>query len=47
MKGYIREIWLKAAGLESRHVRLALMVLMLILFVIGAAAPGSGGGIEY
>jgi len=47
MKGYIREILLKAVGIESRHVRLALMILMLILFVLGAAAPGSGGGIEY
>ncbi len=29
--------------IDSRHVRLALVILSLILFVLGAGAPDGGG----
>jgi hypothetical protein len=39
MKYFFRNLSLNAAKLDSRHLRLILLVLTLILFVIGAGAP--------
>lgn len=44
MKRYIRNLGLMLARLNQRHVRLGLAVLTLILFVLGAGAPGADGG---
>ena len=43
MKRYIRNLGLMVGQLDQRHVRLGLTVLSLILFVLGAGAPATGG----
>jgi hypothetical protein len=44
MENIVRNISLNASKLDSRSVRLVLVILTLIMFVIGAGAPMSGGG---
>lgn len=45
MDRYYRDLMLFLGGVDRRHTRLGLMVLILILFVLGAGAPeGDGGG---
>lgn len=44
MKRYVRNLTLMLGRLERRHVRLGLMILILILFVLGAGAPAASGG---
>ena len=44
MENIVRNLSLNAAKMDSRHLRLVLVVLTLILFVIGAGAPQAGGG---
>ena len=42
-----RNMWnmgLKLGQLDSRYIRLGLVVLSLALFVLGAGAPVDGGG---
>ena len=43
MKRNIHNPGLVLGGLDQRHVRLGLAVLTLVLFVLRAGAPGSGG----
>jgi hypothetical protein len=44
MKYFFRNLSLNAAKMDSRYLRLILVVLTLILFVIGAGAPFSVEG---
>lgn len=44
MKQNIRNLSLGWARLDRRHIRLGLAVLTLVLFVLGAGAPGMPGG---
>jgi hypothetical protein len=44
MENLVRNLSLNAANLDSRSVRLVLVILTLIMFVIGAGAPLAGGG---
>ena len=47
MKAYINQITLTLGKLDQRHVRLALILLSLALFALGAGAPeitGTAGG---
>jgi len=40
----INNLGLTVARLDHRYVRLGLVVLSLVLFVLGAGAPGAEGG---
>jgi hypothetical protein len=45
MDRYYRDLMLFLGRVDRRHTRLGLLVLILILFVLGAGAPeGDGGG---
>jgi len=44
MKRTVRNLSLTLGQLDSRHVRLGLVVLSLALFVLGAGAPMAGSG---
>jgi hypothetical protein len=44
MENFVRNLSLNAAKMDSRYLRLILVVLTLIMFVIGAGAPLAGGG---
>ncbi len=44
MKRNIQNLGLTLGRLDSRHVRLGLAVLGLVLFVLGAGAPFATGG---
>ncbi len=44
MKRNIQNLGLTLGQLDSRHVRLGLVVLSLVLFVLGAGAPLATGG---
>jgi len=47
MKAYINQITLTLGKLDQRHIRLALILLSLALFALGAGAPeitGTAGG---
>ena len=44
MKRTVRNLSLTLGQLDSRHIRLGLVVLSLVLFVLGAGAPVAGGG---
>jgi hypothetical protein len=44
MNRYGRDLTLFLGQLDPRRARLALLVLSLVLFVLGAGAPGSDGG---
>ncbi len=44
MKRNIQKWGLTLGQLDSRHVRLGLVVLSLVLFVLGAGAPMAGTG---
>lgn len=46
MDRYLNEIKLVFARLDRRHVQLILLILTLILFVLGAGAPGAGGDVS-
>jgi len=39
----LSQLKLGIAHIDSRHVRIALVILSLTLFVLGAGAPESGG----
>ncbi len=39
MENFVRNLSLNAAKMDSRYLRLILVILTLILFVIGAGAP--------
>jgi hypothetical protein len=41
----LNQLKLNLARVDSRHVRLALIILSLALFVLGAGAPDTGGGL--
>jgi hypothetical protein len=43
MNNKFNQLKLGIARLDSRHVRLALVILSLTLFVLGAGAPEAGG----
>jgi hypothetical protein len=43
MKHMIRNLSLTLVRLDRRHVRLALVVLSVTLFVLGAGAPAADG----
>jgi hypothetical protein len=43
MKHMIRNLSLTVGRLDRRHVRLALVVLAVTLFVLGAGAPAADG----
>ena len=45
MKNQINRITLAVSKYDQRHVKLALIILSLALFVIGAGAPAVGGEI--
>lgn len=44
MERYDRNLTLLLGQLDQRHIRLAMLVLTLILFVLGAGAPGDDCG---
>jgi hypothetical protein len=44
MESIIRRTTLSLSHLDSRTIRLLLVLLTLILFILGAGAPGAGGG---
>jgi multisubunit Na+/H+ antiporter MnhB subunit len=44
MNNIIRRTTLSLSRLDSRTIRLILVLLTLILFILGAGAPGAGGG---
>jgi hypothetical protein len=44
MNRYARDLTLLAGRADQRHVRVALLVLTLILFILGAGAPEGDGG---
>jgi hypothetical protein len=44
MKNFVRSLSLNAVKMDSRYLRLILVVLTLIMFVIGAGAPMAGSG---
>lgn len=46
MTRHLSEFKLLFARLDRRHVQLALLILTLILFVLGAGAPGAGGDVS-
>ena len=45
MKSRMKDVSLFVGRLNQNHIRLVLAILTLILFVLGAGAPGTGGGI--
>jgi hypothetical protein len=45
MEYKIHQFKLRLARLDSSHVRLAMVILSLALFVLGAGAPEMGGGL--
>jgi hypothetical protein len=45
MKHTFAQLSLLAGKIQPNHIRLALTVLALALFVIGAGAPESGGSV--
>ena len=44
MKKNLIETYLTVARLDRRHAQLVVLLLTLILFVLGAGAPGDWGG---
>jgi hypothetical protein len=45
MKNRLDDFILFVGRMNPKHIRLLLAILTLILFVLGAGAPGTGGGI--
>lgn len=45
MENIVRELNLTIIKLDPRYIRLIIVLVTLILFVLGAGAPGTGGGI--
>jgi hypothetical protein len=43
MKHNMHQLKVTLGRLDQRHARLGLAVLSLVLFVLGAGAPGAGG----
>jgi len=43
MEYKLHQLKLSLASLDSRHIRIALVLLSLTLFVLGAGAPEMGG----
>lgn len=43
MKRHVQQLKLILGQVDQRRVRIGLVVLTLILFVLGAGAPGQGG----
>ncbi len=44
MQNSIRAITMTIGRLNVRHLRLLMIILSLVMFVIGAGAPGDHGG---
>jgi hypothetical protein len=44
MDRYNRDLMVFLGRVDRRHVRVGLVVLSMILFVLGAGAPDTGGG---
>lgn len=42
MKRNIQQLRLTLGQMDQRHVRIGLVVLTVVLFVLGAGAPGEG-----
>jgi hypothetical protein len=45
MKNIIRDINASICRVDRRHVQLAVLILSLTLFVLGAGAPDADGGV--
>jgi len=45
MKNIVRDINALVARIDRRHVQLAVLILSLSLFVLGAGAPDADGGV--
>lgn len=45
MKHIFRNLHLSVTKINRQHVQLIVLLITLSLFVLGAGAPGSGGGI--
>jgi hypothetical protein len=45
MDHFTSKLSLNLGKLDNRHVRLILVILSLILFILGAGAPGTGSGV--
>jgi hypothetical protein len=45
MDHFTSKLSLNLGQLDNRHVRLILVILSLILFILGAGAPGTGSGV--
>jgi hypothetical protein len=45
MKHRLDNFTLFVGRMSQKHIRLLLAILTLILFILGAGAPGTGGGI--
>ncbi len=41
MRKNFDDLKLQLAGLDRRHLRLALIILSIIMFVLGSGAPGA------
>jgi hypothetical protein len=44
MKDTLRQLTINVSQLNRQHVQLIVLVVTLMLFVLGAGAPVSGGG---
>ena len=44
MRNNIHNLKVVVGQLDQRHLRLGLAMLTLVLFVLGAGAPGASGG---
>lgn len=44
MENYISKLSSTLVSLDRRHVQLMILIITLILFVLGAGAPETGGG---
>lgn len=44
MKNLIQKLSLSASKVEKRHIQIFMALLVLSMLVLGAGAPGVGGG---
>jgi hypothetical protein len=45
MKNFVRDINTMVCRIDRRHIQLAVLILSLSLFVLGAGAPDADGGV--
>jgi len=45
MKNIVRDINVQISRIDRRHIQLAVLILSLSLFVLGAGAPDADGGV--